>query len=75
MVTKALKIALCVALSGTAVFASESGKLAARAQKSFKAGNFSKGYSQLDRALVASPEVQVVACALRKCFSIEIVSP
>ena len=54
MVTKALKIALCVALSGTAVFASESGKLAARAQKSFKAGNFSKGYSQLDRALVAS---------------------
>ncbi|SIO40431.1 hypothetical protein [Fibrobacter sp. UWB11] len=50
----ALKLALCVALSGTAVFASESGKLAARAQKSLKAGNFAKGYSQLDRALIAS---------------------
>ena len=54
MVTKALKIALYVALSGTVAFASESGKLAARAQKSIKAGNFAKGYSQLERALVAS---------------------
>ena len=54
MVTKALKIALCVALSGTAAFATESGKIASRAQKSIKAGNFAKGYSQLERALVAS---------------------
>lgn len=54
MVTKALKIALCVALSGVAAFATESGKLASRAQKSIKAGNFAKGYSQLERALVAS---------------------
>ena len=54
MVTKALKIALCVALSGVAAFATESGKLAGRAQKSIKAGNFAKGYSQLERALIAS---------------------
>lgn len=55
MVTKALKFALCIALSGTSVlFASESGKLAARAQGSLKAGKFAKGYSQLERALVAS---------------------
>ena len=51
---KALKIALCVALSGIAAFASESGKIASRAQKSLKVGNFAKGYSQLERALVAS---------------------
>ena len=50
----ALKIALCIALSGISAFASESGKLAGRAQKSLKAGNFAKGYSQLERALVAS---------------------
>lgn len=51
----AIKLALCFALSGVATsFASESGLLAARAQKSFKAGKFSKGYSQLERALVAS---------------------
>ena len=51
----AIKLALCFALSGIATsFASESGQLAARAQKSFKAGKFSKGYSQLERALVAS---------------------
>ena len=54
MVTKALKIALCVALSGVTAFATESGKLAERAQKSIKAGNFAKGYSQLERALIAS---------------------
>ena len=54
MVTKAFKIALCIALSGITAFASESGKIAARAQKSIKAGNFAKGYSQLERALVAS---------------------
>ena len=51
----AIKLVLCFALSGVATsFASESGLLAARAQKSFKAGKFSKGYSQLERALVAS---------------------
>ena len=51
----AIKLALCLALSGIATsFASESGQLAARAQKSFKAGKFSKGYSQLERALIAS---------------------
>lgn len=51
----AFKLALCVALSGIATsFASESGLLAVRAQKSFKAGKFSKGYSQLERALAAS---------------------
>ena len=48
------KIALCVALSGVTAFATESGKLAGRAQKSIKAGNFAKGYSQLERALIAS---------------------
>ena len=51
----AIKLALCIALSGFAAsFASESGQLAARAQKSFHAGKFAKGYSQLERALVAS---------------------
>ena len=54
MVTKSLKIALCIALSGISAFASESATLAARAQKSLKAGKFAKGYSQLERALVAS---------------------
>ena len=56
MVThNAIKIALCFALSGiSAVFASESGLLASRAQKSMKAGRFSKAYSQLERALTAS---------------------
>ena len=56
MVTrKALTIALCLALSGIATsYASESGQLAARAQKSLKAGKFAKGYSQLQRALIAS---------------------
>ena len=51
----AVKIALCFALSGiSTVFASESGTLAARAQKSMKAGRFAKAYSQLERALIAS---------------------
>jgi len=54
MVTKALKIALCIALSGISALASESATIAARAQKSLKAGKFAKGYSQLERALVAS---------------------
>lgn len=54
MVSNAIKLALCIALSGVASFASESGTLAARAQKSLKAGNFSKSVSQLERALVAS---------------------
>lgn len=50
-----IKIALCFALSGiSTVFASESGTLAARAQKSLKAGRFAKAYSQLERALIAS---------------------
>lgn len=51
---KSMKIALCMALSASAVFASESGMLASRAQKSLNAGKFAKGYSQLERALVAS---------------------
>ena len=51
----AIKIALCFALSGVStVFASESGTLAARAQKSLKAGKFAKAYSQLERAFIAS---------------------
>lgn len=55
VIQKAIKIALCFALSGTmASFATESGKLADRAKKSLKAGKFAKGYSQLERALVAS---------------------
>lgn len=55
VISKAIKLALCVALSGAVTsFASESGKIAARAQKSLKAGKFAKGYSQLERALVAS---------------------
>lgn len=56
MVTRnAIKIALCFALSGVATaFASESGTLAARAQKSLKAGKFARAYSQLERALIAS---------------------
>lgn len=55
VISKAIKIALCIALSGAVTsFATESGKLADRAQKSLKAGKFSKGYSQLERALVAS---------------------
>ena len=51
---KSIKIALCMALSASAVFASESGMLASRAQKSLNVGKFAKGYSQLERALVAS---------------------
>jgi hypothetical protein len=56
MVTRnALKLALCLALGIIAPsFASESGKLASRAQASLKAGKFAKGYSQLERALIAS---------------------
>lgn len=50
----AIKLALCVALSGVTSFASESGQIASRAQKSLKAGKFAKGYSQLERALIAS---------------------
>ena len=52
---KSMKLALCLALSGASMlFASESGKLASRAQASLKAGKFAKGYSQLERALIAS---------------------
>ena len=51
---KSIKIALCMALSTSAVFASESGMLASRAQKSLNVGKFAKGYSQLERALIAS---------------------
>jgi len=54
VINNAIKLALCVALSGVASFASESATLAARAQKSLKAGKFSKSFSQLERALVAS---------------------
>ena len=55
VIKKAITFALCIALSGAVTsFASESGKIAARAQKSLKAGKFAKGYSQLERALVAS---------------------
>ena len=51
---KSINMALCMALSASAVFASESGMLASRAQKSLNVGKFAKGYSQLERALVAS---------------------
>lgn len=55
VIQNAIKLALCIALSGAAVsFASESGKIADRAKKSLKAGRFAKGYSQLERALAAS---------------------
>ena len=55
VIRNAIKLALCIALSGAVTsFASESGKLADRAKKSLKAGRFAKGYSQLERALIAS---------------------
>jgi hypothetical protein len=55
VISKAIKLALCMALSGAvSSFASESAKIAAHAQKSLKAGKFAKGYSQLERALIAS---------------------
>lgn len=55
VIQNAIKMALCIALSGAVTLsASESGKLADRAKKSLKAGKFAKGYSQLERALVAS---------------------
>ena len=55
VIRNAIKLALCIALSGAVTsFASESGKLADRAKKSLKTGKIAKGYSQLERALVAS---------------------
>lgn len=55
VIRNAIKLALCIALSGAMTsFASESGKIADRAKKSLKVGKFAKGYSQLERALVAS---------------------
>lgn len=48
---------LCLTIAfamASAAFASESSVLAFRAQKSIDAGKFAKGYSQLERALLAS---------------------
>lgn len=48
-------IAMVMAMAATGVAsASESGILSARAQRSFDHGKFAKGYSQLERALLAS---------------------
>jgi hypothetical protein len=54
VIRNSIKLALCMALGFSAAFASESGMLASRAQKSLKVGKFAKGYSQLERALIAS---------------------
>lgn len=50
---KRLAILTLLGLSALAS-ASESGTLSARAQRSFNAGKFAKGYGQLERALLAS---------------------
>lgn len=51
----ALAMAATMALSATTdVMASESGILSYRAQNSFNAGRFARGYGQLERALLAS---------------------
>jgi len=49
----ALAMALAMGAIGVAE-ASESGALSSRAQRSFDSGKFAKGYSQLERALLAS---------------------
>lgn len=49
----ALAMAIAMGATGIAV-ASESGVLSSRAQRSFDSGKFAKGYSQLERALLAS---------------------
>lgn len=53
MVVKQIGIALLLSLVSFA-YASESSIIAFRAQKSLDAGKFAKGYSQLERALLAS---------------------
>jgi hypothetical protein len=53
MVNRLFTLALVILLSGMS-FASESSVLAFRAQSSIAKGKFAKGYSQLERALLAS---------------------
>lgn len=55
MVSRKLKTALVALLAaGTLASASDSGILSYRAQRSFDNGKFARGYSQLERALLAS---------------------
>ena len=53
MVNRIFALALVLIFSGMSL-ASESSVLAFRAQKSIANGKFAKGYSQLERALLAS---------------------
>lgn len=48
------KVAIVALLAAATVFASDSGTLSYRAQRSFNNGRFAKSYGQLERALLAS---------------------